>query len=480
MTTLQARRTGNGASRSLRRGLATSAVIAIVPVAATGASVQLPGIGRSFGTDNGLSWVLNAFFLSFAASICVIGSMADRVGRRQTFTAGVILLTVALGGTTLAPDLPAVIACRGLTGLAAAGVIAGGTAVLAELYEGPTRTRVFSVLGTVLGSSVAFAPMLAGLSLQVGGWRSWYLLLTVLAAVGVLVARSSPTRAITAGGSFDHRGAVAFVAPLAVFVICITEAPTLGWGSPAVLGALAVAAGLAALFVQVERRVAEPMLDLTLLRNKRFAIICLTPLAGAFAYVAPVMLLPAYFAGVDHRTAFECGLTLLPATVPTLIVPLTMSVFAHRIRIPTVLVASLSVMGVGAICGVTIGWTSGFGFSIALALLGIGFGLMLSVVDGAAVSTVPTERAGMAAGLFNTARLGSESVAMAVVTSVVATLTMSGRNVRSGDRTVLAGTWARTPDVAGAFAHGWQVVFVIFGVLSLLAAVLARRVLRAG
>lgn len=464
-------------TRPLTRGVAVSAVIALVPLCATGASVQLPAIGRSFHTETGLSWVLNAFFLAFAASTCVAGSLSDRIGRRQTFTAGTALMALAAAGMAMAPGLPVVITCRVLAGFAAAAMIAGGTAVLAELYEGPSRTRVFSLLGTVLGSFIAFAPMLAGLSLRYGGWRVWYVLLAALAVIGVLVAHTSPTGAVSAVNGFDRRGAVAFVVPLALFVICVTEAPDLGWGSPLVLTGLITAGVLGVVFVRVERRVADPMLDLSLLRNKRFAIICLAPLVGAFVYVAPVMLLPAYFSGVDHRSAFECGLTMLPATLPTLIVPLLLAAAAHRIHIPTVLTASLVVMGAGGVCGVAIGRGSGLGFGIALALMGIGFGLMLSVVDGAAVSSVPTERAGMAAGLFNTARLGSESVAMAVMTSIVATLTMSGHGVRSGDRAVLTGAWARTQDVADAFAHGWQVALVVFGVLSLLAAILARLVL---
>ncbi len=418
------------APRRTRPGLtlfAVCAAIVLVPVTATGASVALPDISGSLSTSlASAQWVVNAFFLAFAAFMAITGSLADLTGRRRMFGGGIALFCAAMLVATFAPSIGLLVGARVLAGVGAACVTTGGSALLAHAFEGPARTRAFGLFGTAIGLGLAFGPLLAGLLVTSLGWRAFFgaaavVVLPLLALVPLLTESKD---AHPAGA--DWPGAFTFTAGLSLFVLALIEGPELGWGSPLVLAAFAAFAVLLTVFVVIERRKDHPMIDVSLFTQPRFLAICAMPVLLAFGFVALLIALPPYFMAVDGLSASGAGLLLVLLTGPTLVVPIAISSIAHRVQQRVLLVVTMLLVAGGAAWltvihpGASIGEIAG-----PLLCIGAGFGVSLAILDGAAVSSVEPARAGMAAGVFNTMRLGGESVAIAVLGSLLTAVTQA-------------------------------------------------------
>ncbi|MDF0529362.1 MFS transporter [Tsukamurella sp. 8F] len=457
--------------------------ILLIPVGAPGASISIPGISNDLGASaTTANWVMNAFMLSFAAVMAVAGSLADRIGRRRVLVIGLAVFVVGNLLIVTAPAIALVIAGRAIAGVGAAAITTGGSALLSATYSGPQRSAVFAVFGTTLGLGLAFGPTLSGLAITaLSSWRALYLAYAVVAIPSLLLSPRLPdTPPQRSAAKFDLRGGALLTGALAAFMVGVSLGPDAGWNSPGVwvLLALAVAAGVA--FARAERRTMNPLVDLHLLRVKQFRAVCLTVTLGAFGFVSLIFTLGLFFAATASVSALVAGAMLLPLTAPTLLVPLAMSKIAHRLPLGVLLPSSLAIIAIGGGWFAAIGPAHGLStISWPMLLIGTGQGLALMVLDGAALAVAPAGREGMAAGVFNTVRLGTESIAVVVITAIIGTVT----NARVGSgtaATLLAGHAAGGARGAAAYAAGWQAGLATVALLCALGAVVVWRELRVG
>ncbi|PYC72371.1 MFS transporter [Streptomyces tateyamensis] len=414
------------------RGAAVLAAVCLagllLPISLTGASVALPSIGSDLGSGlAAVQWVVNGYDLTFASIMLAAGSLADLVGRKRMFGGGLALFTLCslLGG--LAPNVLVLDVVRALAGVGAAGVLTAGSAILAQTFDGAARAKAFAMLGTAFGVGIAFGPVLSGLEVSSIGWRGMFL---SHALVGVLVLtlllRHVKESRSPEGGRVDWAGTVTFTASLFLFIMALIQGPQWGWGSPlTVVALIGFVVGLVA-FALVERRQQRPMFDITLFAKPRFVAISLVPVVLAFGFTAVLMFLPSYFMSVDHASASKAGLLLMFLTVPTLLLPMVGGSLTQRLSNRVVLSLSLLVTALGA-AWLTVIHPGASALVLAgpLITIGVGFGIPLGILDGAAVSTVEPGRAGMAAGMFNTMRLAGEVVAIAAMGSLLVSLTQS-------------------------------------------------------
>lgn len=434
------------------------AAIVLVPVTATGASVALPDVSASLHTGlSSAQWVVNAFFLTFASFMAISGSLADLTGRRRMFGAGIALFCAAMLVAASAPVIGLLIAARVLAGIGAACVITGGSALLAHSFEGRARTRAFGLFGTAIGLGLAFGPLIAGvLVTSLGSWRAFFVVAAVVLLPPLAVVPLLPESRDAHPAGLDWPGAITFTLGLSLFVLGVVEGPTAGWTSPLVLGSFAAFAVLLTLFVRVERRAEHPMIDVSLFGEPRFLAICAMPVLLAFGFVAPLIVLPAYFMAVQGISARAAGLLLILLTGPTLVVPVLISSIAHRVSRRTLLVGTMLLEAAGAAwLAVVPAHTGPAGLAGPLLLIGAGFGVSLAILDGAAVSSVEPARAGMAAGVFNTMRLGGESIAIAILGSLLTAVTQARLAGSMGDGVASAVTASLLQgDMPGAVAAG--------------------------
>ncbi|MEU4695636.1 MFS transporter [Nonomuraea dietziae] len=422
----------------------------VVPMSISGAAVALPGIGADLHTAGApLQWVMNAYNLTFASFTLVAGSLADLVGRRRVFAAGAAIFAAGSVAAACAGEIWLLDAARALSGVGAAGVMASGAAILATTFEGQARTRAFALLGTVAGVGLALGPTISGWLVGGLGWRAIFVshaLVLVVSLLGLpFVGESRAPRR----QKVDVRGALTFVTGLAVLTIAVVQGPQSGWTSPGVLALAGAAAVLLGAFVVTERRSPHPVLDLTLVRDRRFLALSLLPVATTFGMVTLLTYLPTYFAGVHGATPQQAGLWMLVLTAPVLLTPPAGGWLLNRGVSPRTLVTAAVVMlGAG---NAWLATTEAALPAVPMLLAGAGAGLAFGVGDGLAMSMVAPERAGMAAGLVNTMRIGSEAIVIAVYGSALVSLVQADvGDPELADR-IAAGTSAAPEQFTGAF-----------------------------
>ncbi|MFD7639647.1 MFS transporter [Kitasatospora sp. NPDC059795] len=441
-----------------RRQTLTLAVVLlavfVVPTSISGTGVALPYIGADL--DAGLvplQWVVNAFNVAFACFTLAWGSVADIVGRVRAFALGAAICAAASLASVFAGNVILLDAARALAGVGGAAIFSCGAALLSTVFEGPARGRAFALFGTVAGLGISFGPSLSGVLIEGAGWR-WVFAVHVIVLAPVLLAVPTMGRSVretrTEGARIDVLGSALFVLAVLLLTTGIVQASQWGWAGPGVLGLFAGTIVVLAVFAAVEKRQEHPMLDLSIVADRRFMALCLVPVAGSFGFVTMLTYLPGYLTAAGGYSSGAAGATMLMLTVPMLVFPLVAAkLVAKGVSAMGVIRLSLVFLVVG-VAGLEL-----FDPAVDLALValpmvitGTGYALAAGLVDGRALELVAPERAGMAAGFLNTMRLGSEAVAVAVYGSLLATV-VNGRT-RDG----IAGYAGDPTAVAGAVASG--------------------------
>jgi EmrB/QacA subfamily drug resistance transporter len=416
-----------------RPGIALAIVVLaclLLPISLTGASVAMPGVAADFHNNLASNqWIVNGYDLTFASFMLACGAFADRFGRRRVFTIGI----AGFGGCSLISALSSGIVmldlARAAAGIGAAAVLTAGCAVIASVFEGPARAKAFGVFGTAVGVGQAFGPFVSGTLSTAFGWRAIFLIPAVVGGIVLALCPFLPESSDPQSTRVDWPGTLTLTGALATLIAALLQGPQWGWTSMFNIAAYVVCVVLMALFITVERRQARPMADLSLLLQPRFASLCVAAVAMVAGFTPLLVYLPSYLTAVNGQTTMHAGVDLLMVTVPTIFFPLIAGYLLRWIPIRHMVTLSVGLPAAG------VAWLTimhpGIGNWAVLGpflVIGIGVGIAFGVQDGAAVSAVHPDRAGMAAGMFNTMRLGGEAVAIAVT----GTLLVSWTRVRLG------------------------------------------------
>ncbi len=416
--------------RSERLVLASICLAAIVlPLSFSGGAIATPDIARTLGgSPTALTWITNAFMLSFGSLLMAAGALADQYGRKRVFAGGMSLFVVSTILLALAPSVLWLDVLRALQGVAAAASLASGSAALAQEFEGHARMRAFGLLGTSFGLGLAFGPVIAGMLIAWLGWRAIFVFIAGVACLAMIfgLPRMRETRDPGASG-LDWPGTLCFTAMLVLLTFGIIQAPASGRDSPLIIALLGGAGVLLVVFVIIEARVARPMLDLSLFRYPRFIGVQMLPVGTCYCYIVLVVLLPLRLIGIEGWGEMRAGLFMLALSAPMLFMPLVASRLAHRVS-PGALSALGFLAAAAGLCWLARISFEGAAFSalLPLFLIGMGAGLPWGLMDGLAVSVVPKERAGMATGIFSTTRVAGEGIALASVSATLAWIIQSG------------------------------------------------------
>ncbi|BCJ36306.1 MFS transporter [Actinocatenispora thailandica] len=446
-----------------RRALVLVAVLlstVTFPLTITGASVALPDIRSDLGAGlAGTQWVVNGYNATFAAFLVVTGSLADLLGRRRVYLTGLTLYVATGVASALSGNVLLLDAVRLLGGVGAAAAVTGGAALLSAAFPGPARARAFGLLRTMLGAGLAFGPSIGGLLVSHLGWRAVFAVPAGIASCALLLALAIPRPADRPPARrIDWAGGALFTGALLTVIAVLVEAPDAGFGHPVIIAGWVLAAALAVGFVAVERRADDPVVELRLLTNPRFASYATAAATLVVVLVPLLVYLPSYLISVAGVGAGTAGLWLLLLTGPTVLLPTVSGLVARWVPTVAIAVGAIVLCGIGALLVTRIGPHTGpAGLALPLILVGAGTGLTQGLLDGRAIDTVRAEAAGAASGLFQTSRLASETVGIAVVGAILAAL--------SGDRLAGAG-YTRALHVVGVVLAGVCVAGAI-GVLAL-------------
>jgi len=393
---------------------------ALLPLSFTGGVVTTPAIQRMLGGSPGeLSWLTNGFMLTFGSFLLTAGIAADATGRKPVFIAGAALFCLSSIFTVLTNNLMMSGMLRCVQGLAAAMLLASGSALLARLYTGAERTRMFGLLGTVFGTGLAFGPLAIGFITDALNWRWVYILFAVLSGCVLLAGMMFlPLSKQSSLSPSDETGLALFTAALMAFTTAIMLLPTHGFLSLITFALFISSALLFGAFIVRCLRVGNPVLDISLLRSPRFVGVLLLPVATCYCYVVLLIIIPLHFMGGSGFSESQSAVYLMALTSPMLIVPYFTALLTRWFS-PAVLSASGLMLASAGLLFLSPALRGNNTTLLLFSMLitGAGAGLPWGLMDGLAISSVPVEKAGMAAGLFNTVRVAGEGIALAVVSA---------------------------------------------------------------
>lgn len=397
----------------------------VLPLSFTGGAVATPEIGLDLGGKPVvLTWITNAFMLTFGNLLMAAGALADQYGRKRLFSLGMVLFAIISLALAAAPSLVSIAIFRAVQGVVAALALASGTAALAQEFEGHARTRAFSLLGTTFGLGLAFGPLLTGSLIELFGWRCVFVFTALIAVIALVfgIPHMRETRDPNAAG-IDGWGTLTFSSLLITFTVALIQAPTMGWSNPVLVVLLSCTVLLFAAFIMIERRVMRPMLDLSLFRYPRFVGVQILPIGTCYGFIVLIVLLPLRFIGIEGIGAIDSGLLMLTLSTPMLFVPSLVATLARRVS-PGVLAGTGFIIAAAGLYWLSFLDAGDYGSAamLRMLLIGMGAGMPWGLMDGLSVSVVPKERAGMAAGIFNTSRVAGEGIALAVVITVLSIL----------------------------------------------------------
>jgi EmrB/QacA subfamily drug resistance transporter len=438
----------------------------VVVLDASIVNVALPSIGKALDfSQNNLSWVVNAYTLTFGGFLLLGGRMADLLGRRRMFVGGLILFSLAslLGG--LAQSEVWLIAARAAQGLGAALVSPAALSLVTVMFaEGAERNRALGVWGAVAGSGGAAGVLLGGMLTQWAGWE-WVLFVNVPIglAAAALAPRLLPESRDQERTSFDLAGAFSVTAGLALFVYALVDANNVGWGSTQTVGLLALAIGLLALFIGIESRTRHPLMPFSIFRLRTLRGANVVGLLIGMSLFAMFFFISLYMQQVLGYSALKTGLAYLPLAGGIIISAGLASQLVTRLGFKPVLIGGLLLITAGLIW---FGQVSAPGgtylgdilFPSLLAAVGLGFAFVPVTI--AAVTGTKPDEAGLASGLINTAQQVGGALGLAILAAVANGTT---------DNAIAGGERSR----AIALTEGFQDAFLVGAGFALLGALLA-------
>ena len=364
-------------------------------------ATALPTIAGSLGELSDVSWVVTAYVVAAAATTPLWGKLGDRHGRKTLLEAALALFLLASAACGLAQEITFLVAARMVQGVAAGGLMTLAMASVADIVEPRERGRYQGYVAATFAVATIAGPLLGGLIVEHIGWR-WVFYVNLplgLAALAGLHTRLPAPPVEPGTHRLDLPGAgLLAAATCALMLACVWGGDRYAWGSATILGLLGAAAALGTLLVVRERRVADPVVPLDLLRTRTVALASAARVVATATRVSINVFSPLFLPVTTGASPTEAGLLLVPAMLGiTLSTNLAGRAIAKTGRYRAYPAVGLALMTAGlALLAVVTGDPSRTTTGIGLAVFGLGFGLVGQVLVVAVQNDVPRTRLGVA------------------------------------------------------------------------------------
>ncbi|SHG62485.1 drug resistance transporter, EmrB/QacA subfamily [Jatrophihabitans endophyticus] len=466
--------------------LATTCLALATVVAATASlNVALPSIAaETRASQTQLSWIVDAYALTFAALLLAGGAIGDRAGRRRVLVAGLLVFGTGSAVAMTVDSAPALIALRAVLGLGAALVMPATLATVTTIFPAAQRAKAVGTWAGVAGASAVVGLLASGLVLEHWSWRGVFGVNVALAAIALVATlRVVPESADPDAPRVDVLGALVSAAGLAALVYSIIEAPTAGWWTARTLGGLAAGAVLLALFAVWETRTATPLLDVRLFGVPAFGAGVLSLTLQFAAFFGFVFLVLQYLQLVLGNSPLVAAASLVPMALgmmpsARLVAPRLADRFGTAHASAAGLVLAAAALGLLS----RLDERSPYWLLLGgLVALGAGMGLAMTPATAAVTDALPADKQGVGSAMNDVARELGGALGIAVLGSILLSLyrghlPLPGvpHRVAEHARESLAVARAIDPSLAGraqaAFVDGMQVALATAAGMLLLAA----------
>ena len=387
-------------------------------------NVALPAIEKDLNISiSQLEWIVTAYALVFAALLITGGKLADLLGRRKIFVAGLVVFTLSSLACGLAPSAGFLIGARAVQGVGAALMNPATLSIITATFPPRQRGTAIGIWAGVSALALAIGPLAGGLIVDNIGWNWIFFVNVPVGALGIVVSQFfiDESRDTSHEQSVDFPGLVTSGGGLFALSYGLIEGNSRGWGSPEILGLFATAALLLVAFVVLESRQRLPMLDLSLFRIPSFVganVVALLVSLGMFGVFFFVSL---YVQNILGYSPTQAGAIFLPMTLLIILIAPIAGRASDRIGSRWLMSGGMTILGVSLLLYQRVGLHSTFWTLLpAMVLGGIGMALTMSPMTSVAMGSVPVDKAGVGSGVLNSFRQVGGSLGIAVMGAILA------------------------------------------------------------
>jgi EmrB/QacA subfamily drug resistance transporter len=370
-------------------------------------NIAVPDIIRSLNASvTDIEWVIDAYLLGFAVLLIAFGRLGDLFGRKRLFMVGLIVFTVSSATCGFAPNEIFLIISRVAQAIGGSMMMPQTLSNIRVIFPPVQRGVAMGIWGAVAGAATALGPTIGGVLVQFYSWR-WIFFVNVPVGIVAVVAAwlLIKENKIDRPERVDFPGLVLVSLAMFCLVFALIEGVTYGWGSTLIITMLVAAGALFVVFVIVERSVAQPLVDLSLFRNRTFSAGNYAAMSIGFGLLGVLFLLTLFLQIVLGFGALEAGLTLTASSGMVMIVAPLAGRAAGRFGSRWLVFAGLLLCTIGVLfltrISLTTTWQSLVG---PLVIVGIGVGLTQAPTTTAVISAAPAQKTGNASGILTTAR----------------------------------------------------------------------------
>jgi EmrB/QacA subfamily drug resistance transporter len=426
-------------------------------------NVALPTIQRELGAGlSELEWIVSGYALTFAALMLTGGKLADLIGRRRVFVAGLAVFSGASLACALAPNAGFLIGARVVQGAGAALMNPATLSIISATFPPRQRGTAIGIWAGVAALALAVGPLVGGLLTEHVGWSAIFYINVPIGLVAIVASflLIDESRDTTVGQRPDVPGLLASAVAFFAVTYGLIEANTYGWTSGRILGAFALAAAALAAFAVLERHQRAPMLDLGLFRNATFTGANLVLLLVALAMFGVFFFLSLYMQNILGYSPVKAGVAFLPMTVLIMVIAPPAGRLSDRRGSRWLVAGGMALLAAQLLYLSRLGVHEGFGSLLPAMLLGgAGMGAAMAPTTAAGVSGVPVDKAGVGSAVLNSSRQLGGSIGIALMGAIMAH-EIGGR---------------QTP---AAFVHGLSVALEVAAAIAVAGALIAAVMVR--
>src|SRR3954451_4488105 len=388
-------------------------------------NVALPNLQENFDASTStLQWIVDAYLLVFAGLLLTMGTLGDRFGRKRALQAGLALFGGASLAVLVVDTANQLIVVRAVMGIGGALIMPATLSVISNVFPREERGKAIGIWAGMASIGIGLGPLFGGVLLEFFDWQSVFLLNVPVAGIALALGiRYVPESRDPKPGAFDVPGATLSIAALGTLVYGIIEAPSRGWGSPFILGCFIAAVVLGTAFVKWELRTAEPMLNLSFLRNPRFAMGSIAISLASFSLFGAIFAMTQFLQEAHGYSALQAGAAMVPLAFG-LVIGATSSIKLVG-RFGTTKIVFAGLFGLGNVLFSALTWK----YDMPYWPLGLWFffgamnmGWVMGPSTESVMGSVPPEKSGVASAMTDVPRQVGGSLGTAIIGSLISSL----------------------------------------------------------
>jgi EmrB/QacA subfamily drug resistance transporter len=381
-------------------------------------NVALPTMVQAFGTEFAIvQWVVLAYLLGVTTLMLSMGRLGDMIGKKSLYTGGFVIFTAGSVLCGLSTGVYQLIAFRVLQSVGAAMMMALGTAIVTEAFPPSERGKALGISGAMVSIGIVVGPVLGGILI---GALSWHWIFFVNLPIGIvgtwMVIRFVPALKPAGGQRFDLAGALTLFVSLMALLIALTLGQEMGFTATSVLALFAAWLLLLLLFIAIERKSQQPMVELGLFRSSLFNVNLITGFILFVCMAGTTLLMPFYLENVLGYSPNAVGFLLAVVPIGVGLTAPIAGVLSDRVGTRPITVIGLSMLVIGFIAVSTLSLhTTTLGYLLRFLPIGLGLGVFQSPNNSAIMGAVPRNRLGIASGLLSVTRTLGQTAGIAAL-----------------------------------------------------------------